>query len=184
MTDYITYVDQLVAEDKSSGQDQSEAMVHYTALSLKRMQRWSKTGKLSQETVDTLKKVSSPQKWVLLTESWCGDAAHAYPFIKKMAESSDQVELEWKLRDDNLDLMDQYLTNGGRSIPKLIAYDANGNELFNWGPRPEHIQDTFLTMKAAGKSKDEMMLELQKLYNQDRGSTTQKELINLIETTL
>ncbi len=36
--------------------------------------------------------------------------------------------------------MDQYLTDGGRGIPKLIAFDSNGSELFNWGPRPQALK--------------------------------------------
>ena len=61
--------------------------------------------------------------WLVLTEAWCGDAAQSLPIINKMAEVSDNITLRLILRDENLDVMDQFLQNGrSRSIPKLICH--------------------------------------------------------------
>ena len=184
MKDYLAYVKNLVAQEKSSGEDQSQTMVYYTQLSARRMQRWDKKGELLDETKALIQAIDSPQKWVVLTESWCGDAAHAYMFLQKMADLNPNISLEWKLRDENLELMDQYLTNGGRSIPKLIVYDQNGNELFNWGPRPKHIQEKFLELKESGTPYSEISVELQKMYNKDKGQSMQQEINTLIEETV
>ncbi|MEO9532097.1 MAG: thioredoxin family protein [Crocinitomicaceae bacterium] len=180
MSDYFEFVQELVAEGKTTGPNQSEDMVGYTKMSLQRMKRWNKVGVLLPEIEQKLSEITSPQNWTLITEAWCGDAAHAFMFIKKMADSNAHINFDWKLRDENLELMDQYLTNGGRSIPKLIAFDAEGNELFNWGPRPKHIQETYLKLRETGVPYSEISIELQKLYNADKGVSMQKELLELM----
>ncbi|OIQ37175.1 MAG: hypothetical protein BM555_01390 [Crocinitomix sp. MedPE-SWsnd] len=181
MSDYLEFVKDLVEQGKTTGTNQSEAMIGYTKMSLQRMKRWNKTSKLLPEMENRLSAINSSQKWILITEAWCGDAAHAYPFIKMMADKSDQISFEWKLRDENLELIDQYLTNGGRSIPKLIAFDEKGEELYNWGPRPAHIQEVYLKMRADETPYSEISIELQKMYNADKGETMQKEILNLIQ---
>ena len=179
-TDYNTFIQDLAEKNQTTGENKSDAYINYTQLSARRMKRWDKVGKLLPETIAAINNITQKQKWVVLTESWCGDAAHAYMFIQKMADLNENIELEWKLRDENLGLMDQYLTNGGRSIPKLIAFDEHQNELFNWGPRPKHIQEAYLKMREENLPYDELSVELQKLYNADKGESMQKELLKLM----
>lgn len=180
MTDYFDYVNKLVAEGKTSGENQSDDMIYYTQLAAKRMKRWLKTGELIPEMKVHLEANSEKQHWIVLTETWCGDAAHAWMFFEKMADASPNILLEWKLRDENLDLIDQHLTNGGRAIPKLISYDENGDVQFTWGPRPKHIQEKYWEMRDAELEYKEVMIELQKLYNEDKGQTMQKEILELL----
>ncbi len=73
---------------------------------------------------------------MVLTEAWCVDSAFSLPVIARAAMLSDAVTLSILPRDAHLEIMDRYLTGGSRSIPKLVAFDADGNELFTWGPRP------------------------------------------------
>jgi hypothetical protein len=79
--------------------------------------------------------ITDPQIWMLLSEDWCGDSAFALPVIAAAADSA-SVELRILRRDEYPEVMDAYLTNGTRSIPKLVAFDLSGEELFSWGPRP------------------------------------------------
>jgi hypothetical protein len=75
-----------------------------------------------------------------------------------------------------------YLTNGGRSIPKLIVRDAKGNDLFTWGPRPKEAQNIHLRqMNDENMSKEEKKIELQNWYNKDKGESTQEELLELLK---
>lgn len=171
----------LLEENKTTGDNHSEAMLHYSKMNVKRLERWLSKGKLLDETVTAVKEIKTKQNWTVLTEAWCGDAAHSIGFIQKMADLNDNITLDWKLRDENLDLMDQFLTNGGRSIPKLIARDADGNELFDWGPRPSHIQKIYLDLRAKEIPYSEISLELQKLYNKDKGVSIQEEIVALIK---
>ncbi|MGB1104144.1 MAG: thioredoxin family protein [Crocinitomicaceae bacterium] len=181
MEKYTALITGLLAQDKTTGDNHSEAMIHYTRMNLKRLNRWMSKGELIPEAKSVIKSIDKPQYWTVLTEAWCGDAAHALGFLWKMASLNDQIHFEWKLRDQNLDLMDQYLTNGGRSIPKLIVRNANGEDLFDWGPRPAHIQKAYLKMRENNLPYSEISIELQKLYNADKGESTQQEILALIE---
>ncbi|MBA9027092.1 MULTISPECIES: thioredoxin family protein [Bacillaceae] len=83
------------------------------------------------------------KKWrgIVLTADWCGDASFCVPIIQRIAEKS-SMELKFLIRDENLELMDQYLTNGtARSIPIFIFIDEAGNEQKVWGPRAEKVQE-------------------------------------------
>lgn len=80
--------------------------------------------------------VKQPQWWMLLTEDWCVDSAFALPIIARAAALNPLVTLRILPRDEHLDVMDQFLTNGARSIPLLVAFSETGEERFRWGPRP------------------------------------------------
>ena len=137
-SEYIQWVEQLVIEGKTSGHNQTEALAGFTALNLKRMQRIGKTLHLSDQITSTLKELEQQQDWWVITEAWCGDSAQNLPVIGRLAsESGGKINLHIILRDDNPELMDRHHTNGSKSIPKLIAFGKEGNELFTWGPRPE-----------------------------------------------
>jgi hypothetical protein len=80
-------------------------------------------------------------KVIVLTEDWCGDALLNNPILLKIAEEID-MDVRFLLRDQNLELMDQYLTNGtARSIPIYIFINNEGEEVAVWGPRASKIQE-------------------------------------------
>ncbi len=122
--------------------------------------------------------------WIVLTEDWCGDSAQNLPYIAKFAALNKNIDLRILLRDDNLDIMDLYLTNGkSRSIPKLIAIDSDGNELFVWGPRPAVIQDMVKAWQIEGKSKEIWQHELHSFYAKNKGKHLEEEFIKLLSRT-
>ncbi|MFT5214388.1 MAG: hypothetical protein ACI9WV_002117, partial [Patiriisocius sp.] len=133
---YRSLVHNLLTEGKSTGPEQSDDLTNYSMLNDRRMKRLDKTIKISEETIQEFQKVKQPQTWLVLTEGWCGDAAQSLPILNKIASDTANIDLKIVLRDENLDLMDLFLTNGGRSIPKLIALDKDNNVLDFWGPRP------------------------------------------------
>ncbi|GJM60052.1 thioredoxin family protein [Persicobacter diffluens] len=180
--EYRALTDQLLSEGKTTGDNQSEAMIEYTQLNVQRMKRAEKVFMLNEETEKHLQAIDRPIYWVVLSEAWCGDAALNLPAIAKMAEVNDHIKLSILLRDENPEVMDQYLTNGGRSIPKLIAVDAeSGAELFTWGPRPAPAQQIVLDWKASGSTNpDEKNVAIQKWYAKDKGLTIQEEFIALL----
>ena len=72
-------------------------------------------------------------KYVLmLAENWCGDVHRNSPLIARIVESIPGAELRVFLRDQNLDITDCYLNNGFRSIPVVVFFDANWNEIGRW----------------------------------------------------
>lgn len=114
--------------------------LYYVRYNYERHERVAAAYAPSEELARVAEAIDTPQLWMLLTEDWCGDSAFAGPVIRAAAEASDYVDLRILRRDENLDVMDLHLTNGGRSIPKLVAFDMSGRELFSWGPRPAILQ--------------------------------------------
>lgn len=157
----------------------NEMYLQYSQLSLVRSKRVLKTTNLLPDTTKVLQDLTQKQIWLVLSESWCGDAAHTVPIMQKMTEVSDKIELSLLFRDENLDFMDHFLTNGGRSIPKLIIMDENRTVLATWGPRPVECQKMY---ENAVKEKpfEEVLEMLQKWYNADKSISTQKELMELV----
>ena len=102
----------------------------------------------SDDLQDAVESLDAPQLWMVLTEPWCGDSAFLLPIIAEAAAHSDQVTLRILPRDENLDIMDQYLTGGSRSIPKLVAFSSDGDEQFAWGPRPATARERFDTLRS------------------------------------
>jgi hypothetical protein len=181
-SDYMLLLEQLVREGKATGLNQSESYVHYTKLNLHRTQRLNKTVVLNEDLKTAIMDISTPQTWYVITEAWCGDAAQILPVFSYAAALNPVITLQLMLRDENLDLMDQYQTRGGRSIPKLIVVDQDFNELFNWGPRPAAAQEMLYAYKANPvKTYGEFSEDMQRWYIADKTQTLQKELLLLIQ---
>lgn len=180
--DYNQLVSKLLAEKQSTNQDNSEAMLHYSELNLVRSKRLDKTLALSDNLISQIQSVKTPQYWIVLTEGWCGDAAQSIPVMQKMAEINKNITLRLVLRDQNIELMDLFLTNGGRSIPKLIAVVKQNFEiLFNWGPRPLEAQQLIDDYKVKHGRLDEVVkTDLQKWYTKDKGLRIAEEIIKLL----
>ncbi|MFL6374369.1 MAG: thioredoxin family protein [Pyrinomonadaceae bacterium] len=183
-SEYLSLIDSLLAEGKTTGANQSEAMVGYGNLNRQRMARLTKTVLVDSDVNLRVRSNRRPQVWLIITEGWCGDAAQNIPVIEKVAAASESIDTRYVLRDENLELMDAYLTDGARSIPKLIALDAETHEvLFTWGARPGEAQEMFKRLKAEGIEKSIISEELQRWYNTDKGLSLQRELATLVEST-
>ncbi len=179
---YRQFLDHLLEQGKTTGTNQSESMINYAALNQKRMRKWDKIGKLTSELMDKLMSVDRKMTWLVITEGWCGDAAQNLPFLNKMAELNPNIDLRFVLRDENLPLIDAFLTNGGRSIPKLIALDDSLNVLGTWGPRPEPVQQAFLANKGSQKQTSKEFTEYLHLwYAKDKGLTLQNEFLAILD---
>jgi|TARA_B110000459_G_C16618645_1_gene500343 hypothetical protein len=173
----------LVKDGDTTGSDKSSAMVNYTKLNFSRMKRILKTTPISDDVLNTVECLSDKLTWLVLVETWCGDAAQNLPVFAKIAEANPNINLRILLRDENLDVMNQYLTNGGMSIPKLICLDQNLKELGTWGPRPKFLQDWMYENKANPKMEmSELKEQFQIWYTKDKGQTLQKEMILLLKS--
>lgn len=180
--EYVALIDSLLAEGKTTGPNQSEQMVDFTRLNRRRMDRVAKTITLDSDVTTAAKLNKRAQIWLVITEGWCGDAAQNVPLIEKIAAGSELIETRYVLRDENLELMDQFLTNGGRGIPKLIALDKETLEVLgSWGARPEAAQKLFNELKERETPKALIMENLQRWYNNDRGRSLMAEFASLID---
>lgn len=185
---YLTYNDfinqfknQVNVSDYNLLNDYDKKYYDYRKLNFQRSSRLEKTFKPTGETQQVFSKITKQQKWVVITESWCGDSAQNLPIIAKLAEINKQIKLKIVLRDSDLRFMDSYLTNGGRSIPKLIVFDENDEELFQWGPRPVEAQKLFSKLKKEGLDKSEINKKLHLWYGRNRGKEVEKEIVRLIK---
>jgi len=185
-SDYRKKVTELIAEGKSTGHEQSDDLLHYSELNEARMNRLEKTIVVVDEVKTKLENLDKKYIWLVLAEGWCGDAAQIVPVIHKMAEVTDKVELKIALRDDNDALMQHFLTNGGKAIPKLIVLDAENLEVIaDWGPRPHGAKQLILDYKATHGIVDETAkIELQKWYLHDKGISIQNEIVEMHENIL
>ena len=181
--EYRDLVSNLLAEGKSTGPNQSEDLTNYSMLNDRRMKRLDKTIKISEETRQKVQALKETQTWLVLTEGWCGDAAQNLPVLNKIAELNENINMKFVLRDKNLELMDLFLTNGGRSIPKLIALDKKNNVLKTWGPRPSFANSMVAEYKAKNGNLDaQFKQDLQVWYNKDKGKSTQKDFIAFVKS--
>ncbi len=180
--EYIRLIDDLLLEGKTTGENQSEAMFNYGKLNRQRMKRLGNTVKLNDSLNEKVRSVKQKMIWLIITEGWCGDAAQNIPVIEKIAAENANIETRYVLRDENLELMDAYLTNNARSIPKLICLDAETfEEIGTWGPRAKTAMNYFYEMREQGIEKPQMMENLQRWYLQDDEQSIQKEFENLFD---
>ncbi|WP_299116269.1 thioredoxin family protein [uncultured Winogradskyella sp.] len=180
--EYRTLVSELTENNSTTGLEKTEALVNYTALNDRRMKRWDKTVKLSEDAKTTVENSNRKMTWLVLTESWCGDAAHIMPVINKVAELNDNIDYKVVLRDENEALMNAFLTNGGKSIPKLIMIDNDSNEVIDtFGPRPSVATELVNDYKAEhGQLTPEFKEDLQRWYNKDKGQSTLEDLLKTL----
>ncbi|WP_224483989.1 thioredoxin family protein [Robertkochia aurantiaca] len=178
---YKALVDELLLQGRSTGKVQSEAMNHYSMLNQRRMRRLDKTFKLGEDDLDRLSSLSVPMTMLVISEGWCGDAAHALPVLNKIAQASDQLKLRIVFRDEEERLMDRFLTKGARSIPKVILLDRENQVMGEWGPRPSvatAMVDKEKLLK--GVLSPDFKKDLQLWYNKDKGVNIKNDILDLL----
>lgn len=179
---YSTMVDAFAEMGKTTGSEQSEARIEYTKLNQRRMKRWDKTFKISEDNLNALGQSKSKLTFLAITESWCGDAAASLPIINKIVEANSNISLKVVLRDESLDLMEAFLTNGTMSIPKLIIINEDTDEVVGeWGPRPSIATEMVQACKAEhGKLTEEFKQDLQLWYNKNKGENILTNILGLL----
>lgn len=181
-SDYRNKIKNLLSKGLSTGFEQSETLLDYSLLNDKRMDRLDKTLKVSEETLNSLHQLHKNFTFLVIAEGWCGDAAQIVPVLNKIAESSSNIDLKIVLRDENEKLMNQFLTNGSKSIPKTLIIDENYNVINSWGPRPSIATRMVMDYKEKNGVIDaEFKKDLQIWYNKDKGNSTQIDLIKLLK---
>jgi len=181
-TEYKTLMNDLLMENKSTAAIQEESLVEYSKLNQRRMKRWEKTLKITDEAEAFFKNYDQKMLWLVVSEGWCGDAAHGLPVLNALAELTPHIELKIVLRDSEDDLINQFLTNGAKSIPKLIMLKEENLEVIeSWGPRPSTAAKLTADYKQEFGELDASFKEdLQRWYNQDKGQTTIEDLQALL----
>lgn len=180
--DFYSHVEKLVNKEIEFQGKNKKKLFEFIRINFQRLGRVYKTLTIKDKLSKAIDNIENTQHWIVITEAWCGDSAQTLPIIAKIAnESNGKIDLDIVFRDDNLDIMEKYLTNGSKSIPKLIAFDELGNEIFTWGPRPKPAQRLFELWKGSKELDwDGFEMQLHKWYALDKGETIQEELFEKI----
>jgi hypothetical protein len=97
---------------------------------------------LEPDDLASFQRLPRPLNVLVLAEDWCGDVVANLPILGRLAAESGKLNLRIFLRDQNLDLMEQYLLRGQfRSIPTFVFFDDDFQELGRFVERPASVTE-------------------------------------------
>ncbi len=183
---YLKHFEEWVKNRETSSLNPSQALIDFTKLNLARTHRIHKTIAISAALKKAVENLEHSYTWMVITEAWCADSAQNLPVIAELARlNPDKIKFYILLRDENPELMENYLTNGAMAIPKLIAVnDTLGKDAFIWGPRPAHARELLTAWKnnPEGKTWDEFEMKLHGWYAKDKTTSIQEEFKHIFST--
>ena len=173
----------LLSENKATGNSSSENLITHAKLNLENMELKEKTTFIGIELKYELNKLRRPMIFLIIGEAWCGDVAQNLPVIYLISQLNKNIELKILLRDENPEVMSQFLTNGARAIPVCIMLDRlTLNVIGKWGPRPAPAQSIMMEFKKNPEfSRDEVIKRISNWYNEDMSETIQNEFLELLQ---
>lgn len=173
-------MDDLHAEGKVTGPNQDEHLLEYSKMNVHRMNRWDKHYTPAVSLKQVAEKIEKKYTWLIITEGWCGDSAQIVPAVEKIVALSNNLETKYILRDENLPIMDLFLTNGTRSVPVIICLDSDNQVVWKWGPRPAEAQELLTGLKAAGVPYEEQKERLHLWYARNKQQALEAEFEALL----
>lgn len=191
------YLDSLMAFEPKA----DDPYLSYYAINNQRVKRLRKTTQLDTDTLNALRSLftSAPavqhggeantrtdhkRYWLVINEFWCGDGAQITPVIESFTNASGGgLETRVVFRDEHPALIDAFLTNGSRSVPKIIQLNEQFEVLGSWGPRPKAAQDLVVQLKSNPEKAGNYSEWLHKWYADDHQRSTQKELLAFVSST-
>lgn len=179
--EYRGLIDSLLLDNKSTSENNNVDLYNYSILNAKRMSRLDKTIRIDIDFENKIKSIANKVTLLVISEGWCGDAAHILPVLNKISELNKNISYRIVLRDKNEELMNNFLTNGSKSIPIVVALDSDKNVLFKWGPRPSIATKIIEDYKSKNGCVDkEIKKDLQIWYNKNKGKNITEDIINSI----
>jgi hypothetical protein len=125
--------------------------------------------KLTDEERKFFSGITGVKYVVMLAENWCGDVHRNSPLIAHIVEAMPGAELRVFFRDKETDLRDTFLNNGYQSIPVVVFFDKDWNEIGRWLERAHAATGKSATIRAKTldvapeSGKDAAMGEFRKL---------------------
>ena len=171
---------QLVEEGRTTG-EQTDEKIEYTKLNFSRTKRLDKTAQIQEENIPHFKNISQKQTWLVISEPWCGDAAQTLPYLNRIAQLSENIDLKIVLRDENPELMNAFLTNGSQSIPIVIMLNESMDVIQTFGPRSKAATKLVTDYKTQHGIIDDAFKELlQVWYNNDKGISMVNDILEML----
>lgn len=180
MDDYEAYFKKVTNKEIVEPPYDQDFYFNYTEANFKRFGKIKTKVELNKKLYNVLNEGIDSWTWVLITEPWCGDASFMQPVIEAICIAGD-IDLKIALRDKEEDLMNAYLTNGGKSIPKLVVLNKDLQEIFTWGPRPAGLQKEIENLLKSGGSNDDKLKLAHQWYRKYGKEAIQQELLDLIK---
>lgn len=167
-------------ERRIDAQNPADDHNEYYELALQRMNRTLKTFKKEEEQIQVLKSKNFKGKILIISEPWCGDASATVPAVAKFFEGENEVRIFY--RDSDTSLIDQFLTNGTQSIPKILILNEDLTLKNVWGPRPKFGNDLLKKFKENPETypREEFYNDLQVYYAKNRGKDVIEEILELL----
>lgn len=180
--DYLKAFEDVVETNIKLPEEKQIHNFKYYPLNLQRTHRILKQYVVTDELLNAINALDKPLHWLVITEPWCGDASQIVPIIAKIAQASEgKIQLHLVYRDENLELINQHLTNSGRAIPKILQLDDEYNFVAHWGPRPAAAQQLMLSLKEQGIPHDDFITTVHKWYAENKAADISTELLALIK---
>lgn len=153
---------------------------HYYELGLQRIDRTLKKYTADEEQLKELASKNFDGKILIISEVWCGDASATVPALVKFFEGKNEVRIF--LRDSDKSMINQFLTNGTESIPKVIILNSDFSVKNSWGPRPEYGRQLLAKFKTDPDTytRDQFYNDLQLYYAKNRGKDAVQEILELL----
>lgn len=117
---------------------------------------------------------------LIITEPWCGDSLAVVPVVFALFRAAD-VAVRVTQRDRHPELIDRYLTHGGRAIPIVLILDAEYAELLRWGARPAPaqriVEESRDDVRAGRVDRTDIHRRVRAFYASDNGRTIVREIV-------
>ena len=178
--EYLHLIEDLLSKNLTTGNNQTDELVEMSRLNLQRLKRIYKTCKINEPLKEAVENISEPMTWLMLVEAWCGDGAQIAPIFAALADLNPVIEFKLILRDENPALMDMFLTDGKKSIPKFIGINQDLEIMATWGPRPAEAHKIYEAFRNDPSiTKEAFHKELHLWYAHDKGQSVMNELLEL-----
>lgn len=175
--EYFKRTEEITNKNEADLTEEEAKMLEYYKLGVQRMSRMLKVYKPSEEQLQKLAEKNFKGKLLIITEGWCGDAGQTVPAVSLFFEGKNEVRVIY--RDENPDLIDQFLTDGTRSIPIVVILNENDEVIAHWGPRPAYGIELLKKYKADPENytKDQFYNDIQVYYAKNRGKDAIDEIL-------
>ncbi|MCO6461688.1 MAG: thioredoxin family protein [Saprospiraceae bacterium] len=176
---FARYLEKAKSDLAEMTDEKDSEMKEYYKLGIQRMERMMERYVPAEEHKAILNQKKFDGKILIISEPWCGDASQVVPVLTKFFQDQN-VRITY--RDQESSLIDDYLTNGAKSIPVVIIMNNEYEVISTWGARPKFGKELLTKHKENPElyTKDQFHNDLQVYYARNKGYDTIKEIVDLI----
>jgi Thioredoxin len=117
----------------------------------------------------------------IIMENWCGSSASNVPFVVKILNTIKGAKIHIVPRDANEDFMNLYLSDGKKSIPIVVAFDKNGNELFKWGSSTAAQSEYAKKLQAQNMEFPDFINAMKKWFLENNAEAIEADFLSLLK---